>query len=151
MPEPPTQGSSGPRWYERATTYKVAALAMILAGAGLAWLADPWVFATFLPFLAVWIASFFAGLAVSKIVRDRAWIREGRAALIFVVAVVLSCLPVLAYREDVADSWLFLAMAAMQGVGTAFGFHAPWLYAGKASHEDIRQAEDFLAAIDREK
>lgn len=150
-PQAPAGGGHAPRWYERAVTYKVAAFAMIAVGAVLAWLADPWVVPTFLPFLAAWVLCFFLGLVLSKVVRERAWIRQGRAAALFFVAVIVSYLPLVAYREDVARTLVFPAMAALQGIGTAFGFHAPWLYAGKASHEDIRGIDDLMAAMDREK
>ena len=150
-PQMPAGDGHAPRWYERAVTYKVAAFAMIAVGAMLAWRADAWVFPTFLPFLVAWVLCFFLGLALSKLVRDRVWIRQERAAALFFVAVAVSYLPLVVYREDVASTLVFPAMAAVEGIGTAFGFHAPWLYAGKASHEDIEGVEDLMAALDREK
>jgi len=153
MEEPHTLPGRGeaPRWHERSVTYKVAAVVMIAIGGGLAWLGSASIVPTFVPFLVVWVLSFLLGLALSKVVRDRAWMRQKRAAVVFVALVALSYLPVVVYRENVGNTLVFLAMAALQGVGAAFGFHAPWLYGGKASRQDIRRAEDFLAAIDREK
>jgi len=69
-----------------------------------------------------------------------AWVRRAPAAD--------SYLPLVAYREDVASTLFFPAMAAVEGLGTAFGFHAPWLYAGKASHRDIEGVEDLMAALE---
>jgi len=150
-PQMPVGDGHAPRWYERAVTYQVAAFAMIAVGAVLAWLADPWVVPTFLPFLIAWVLSFFLGLALSKMVRDRVWIRQERAAVLFFVAVAASYLPLVAYGANVASTLFFPAMAAVEGIGTAFGFHAPWLYAGKASREDIEGVENLMAALDREK
>jgi len=69
-----------------------------------------------------------------------AWVRRAPAAD--------SYLPLVACREDVASTLFFPAMAAVEGIGTAFGFHAPWLYAGKASHRDIEGVEDLMAALE---
>jgi hypothetical protein len=146
-PRASTGNVSVPRWFERGVTYKVAALLMLAAGAALAWLVDVWVFPTFIPFLAAWILCFFLGLLLSKIVRDRVWLSQKRAAVIFLVAVVLSYLPLVAYGGKVAATLIFPAMAAVQGIGTAIGFHMPWLYAGKASHTDIEGIDDLMASF----
>jgi len=142
---------SARRWYERAGAYKVAAVAMLAVGAVLAWFGPPSFLFAFLPFLGVWIGAFFGGLILSKVVRQATWGRQTRAAALFLLLVLASYLPVLVYRATVAGTLAFPLMAALQGLGTAIGFYAPWLYGEKASHEELRQAEDFLAAIDREK
>ncbi len=154
MQEPRTLVRHGrvPRWYERGVTYKVAALVMIAVGAVLAWLGDKWIFPTFIPFLVVWVLCFFLGLMLSKIVRDRVWIRQKHATIIFFVAAAFSYLPLVAHRENVANTLIFPAMAAVQSIGAAFGFHMPWLYAGKASHNEIEEVEDLMASLNgREK
>jgi len=140
--------SSVPRWYERGVTYKVAALVMIAVGAVLAWSGDERIYPTFTPFLIAWVVCFFLGLALSKLVRDRVWIRQNHATIIFLAAAAFSYLPLVAYGENVANTLVFPAMAALQGIGTAFGFHMPWLYSGKASHEDIEGADDLMASLD---
>ena len=125
---------------------------MIAVGAALAWRGNEWIYPTFIPFLATWILCFLLGLALSKIVRDRVWIRQKHATIIFLVAAAFSYLPLVAYGENVANTLVFPAMAAVQGIGTAFGFHMPWLYSGKASHEDIKGADDLMTSLDgREK
>lgn len=137
------------RWYEKAITYKVSALVMITAGSVLAWRGNSWVYPTFIPFLAAWILCFFLGLALSKMVRDRTWMSQKQAATIFLVTVALSCMPLVFYGEDVANAMVFPAIAAMQGIGTAIGFHMPWLHGGKASHTDVEGIDDLMATLNR--
>jgi len=145
----PTGGGAVPKWYEKAVIYKVSALLMIAAGAVLAWLGNNWVYLTFIPFLVAWILCFFLGLALSKMVRDRTWMSQKMAAATFLVTVTVSYLPLAVYMEDVANTLVFPAMAALQGIGTAIGFHMPWLYGGKASHADVEGIDDLMAALSK--
>jgi hypothetical protein len=148
-PSAPTGDGAVKRWFEKAVTYKVSALLMIAAGAVLAWMGSSWVYPTFIPFLVAWILCFFLGLALSKIVRDRTWMSQKMAATIFLLTVALSYLPLVFYGEDVANAMVFPAMAALQGIGTAIGFHMPWLYGGKASHADVEGIDELMAALSK--
>lgn len=146
--EPTSRGASA-KLYERAITYKVSAVAMLAAGAVLAWLGNSWLFPGLIAFLAVWVLCFFLGLMVSKAIRDRSWLSQKGAAMIFIVTVVISYLPLPFYLEDVANSLVFPAMAALQGIGTAIGFHMPWLYGGKTSHADVEGIDELMAAMSK--
>lgn len=124
---------------------------MIVVAVLLSWLGNAWIYPAFVPFLIAWILCFFLGLVLSKIVRNRVWIRQKHAAAFFLVALAVSYLPVVAYWGDVANTLAFPAMAALQGVGTAFGFHLPWLHSGRAGHNDVEGIDDLMSALDGRK
>lgn len=133
------------KWYERDATYRVGAILLIASGAIVSALYDKWVLPTFLPFLVGWGLGFFGGMWLSKLVRDRVWLKQESALLIYLSAIGFSYVLLLAF--GIVQSWAFPASAALQGIGTAFGFHLPWNLSYMYEKHKREEVVDMLTSL----